>query len=139
VFHRTRAYSVFLATPVMIKRILTVSTNASLAAACLMLLLMMAHVTADVVLKWAIHRPVPATLEFVTYYYMAGVVFLPLPAVQFFRQQIMVEVFTHSTPKPIILAIDSVVGVVCAALLGVITYYAYLAAAKATSIGDFVP
>lgn len=44
----------------------------------LALLAMMLHVTADVVFKYVLHSPVPLTMEMVTYYYMAAVVFLPL-------------------------------------------------------------
>jgi TRAP-type C4-dicarboxylate transport system permease small subunit len=44
----------------------------------LALLAMMLHVTADVAFKYLFNSPVPLTMEMVTYYYMAAVVFLPL-------------------------------------------------------------
>lgn len=44
----------------------------------LALLGMMLHVTADVLAKYVFNSPVPLTMEMVTYYYMAAVVFLPL-------------------------------------------------------------
>jgi len=44
----------------------------------LALLAMMLHVTIDVTFKYLFNSPVPLTMEMVTYYYMAAVVFLPL-------------------------------------------------------------
>ncbi len=46
------------------------------------LILMMLHVSIDVVSKYIFNYPVPLTMEMVSYYYMTAVAFLPLAALE---------------------------------------------------------
>lgn len=64
-------------------------------AAALAMLLMMTQVTLDVFLRWLFGRPIPGTLEIVTYFYMVAVIFLPLGLVTYSRDHIVVELFTR--------------------------------------------
>ena len=54
---------------------------------------MMVHICADVVFKYTIGKPVPATLEMVSYYYMSAAVLLPLAALERDGSLVFVEVF----------------------------------------------
>lgn len=60
--------------------------------------LMMLHVTADVIGKYAFHRPVPSTAEVVANYYMIAGVFLPLAWVEARNGSIVVELFYDLVP-----------------------------------------
>ena len=51
-------------------------------AATALAALMMVHVTLDVILSQFIAEPLPGTVDYVSYYYMVGLVFLPLPFVE---------------------------------------------------------
>jgi len=59
--------------------------------AALALLLMMAHVTADVIGKYVFNAPIPGTAEVVASYYMVATVFLPLAWVEITEGSIIVE------------------------------------------------
>lgn len=63
------------------------------------ILVMMVHVTADVLMKYFLHSPLPGTLEIVSYYYMVAVVVLPAAFVEFTRQSIAVELFYQMMPR----------------------------------------
>ena len=62
-----------------------------LSAVCIML--MMLHVCGDVILKYAIKKPIIGTAEVVAYYYMVAAVFLPLPLVEFRNAGVSVTLF----------------------------------------------
>lgn len=59
----------------------------------LLLLSMMVHVGADVTGKSVFNSPVPGTTEFVAFYYMVGIVFLPMPAVEYSNSGIVADIF----------------------------------------------
>lgn len=61
----------------------------------LIMLLMMLQISLDVVLKYALNWPVPATLETVSNYYMVALIFLPLGLVTRDREHLEVELFTQ--------------------------------------------
>lgn len=57
-------------------------------------ILMMLHVTADAIGRTFFNRPLVGTIEIVSAYYMAAVVFLPLALVTRERGHIIVDLFT---------------------------------------------
>ncbi|MCW5229989.1 TRAP transporter small permease subunit [Verminephrobacter eiseniae] len=65
----------------------------------LSLVLMMLHVTLDVLLKYFFKLPIPGTAEVVAAYYMIGVVFLPLAYIEVHGRPIMVELFYDRLPQ----------------------------------------
>jgi len=87
----------------------------------LSLVLMMIHVTMDVVLKYFFRQPIPGTAEVVAAYYMIGTVFLPLAYIEVHNRPIMVELFYDRLPKAMHPLLDMV-----ATLLS-IGFYAFLA------------
>ncbi|MDQ0314575.1 TRAP transporter small permease subunit [Amorphus orientalis] len=60
--------------------------------------LMMLHVTADVVGKYAFNHPIPGTAEVVASYYMVAAVFLPLAWVEIKEGSILVEILYDLLP-----------------------------------------
>lgn len=62
------------------------------------ILVMMVHVTADVLLKYLFRSPIPGTLEVVSYYYMVAIVVLPAAFVELTRQSIAVDLFYQLMP-----------------------------------------
>lgn len=68
-----------------------------LAAAALVL--MMLHVMADIVGRQLFNAPAPAASEFVAYYYMVAVVFLPIPFVEMRGRSIAVDLFFNMFPQ----------------------------------------
>lgn len=63
-----------------------------------LVLLMMLHVALDVVLKYLFNRPVPATVEIVSYYYMVAAVFLPIAWSEKISAGITVDLFLLRAP-----------------------------------------
>lgn len=62
------------------------------------IVLMMVNITLDVLGTGLFGMGVPATLEFVTYYYMTMAVFLPLAAVELKREYLVVDLFMDRAP-----------------------------------------
>ncbi len=60
--------------------------------------LMMLHVTIDVILSQFIAEPLPGTVDYVSYYYMVGLVFLPLPFVEYTNEHIKVDLIHDLLP-----------------------------------------
>lgn len=72
----------------------------------LSLVLMMVHVTLDVVLKYFFKFPVPGTAEVVAAYYMIGTVFLPLAYIEVHNRPIVVELFYDRLPPSLQAPLD---------------------------------
>ncbi|MCV2894302.1 TRAP transporter small permease subunit [Lentibacter sp. XHP0401] len=75
----------------MIQRISHTVAHLLVIIAALALLLMMFHVTADVIGKYVFNAPIPGTAEVVASYYMVAAVFLPLAWVEIKESSITVE------------------------------------------------
>lgn len=63
------------------------------------LLLMMAHVTLDVLLKYFFNFAIQGTLEVTAYYYMVAIVVLPMAFIELTRQSIAVDLFFLMMPR----------------------------------------
>ena len=81
-----------------LKRIIDVVTNATAIIAGLCIVLMMAHITLDVVMRALLNQPLTGTFTFVANYYMVFLVCLPLAFVERFDGHISVEVVTNRFP-----------------------------------------
>ena len=69
--------------------------------ACVAVVLMMAHISLDVLLRW-IGLPIPATVTIVPHYYMLPIVFLPLALAEKNDAHITVEILCllYTSPSP---------------------------------------
>lgn len=86
----------------------------------LSLVLMMVHVTLDVLLKYFFKLPIPGTAEVVASYYMIGTVFLPLAYIEVHNRPIVVELFYDRMPRRLQAPLD-VLGT-----LASLAFYAFL-------------
>ncbi len=106
--------------------------------AALALGLMMLHVTADVVGKYAFNSPIPGTAEVVASYYMVSAVFLPLAWVEIREGSIMVEILYDLLPglgRRICLFLATVLSAV---FYGGLAWLSWAPAVKAWQIGEVV-
>ncbi len=87
---------------------------------------MLLHVTLDVAGKWLLDMPLPVTIEMTSNYYMVGVVFFPLAAVELRNGHISVEIISQYLKPRIrrtLIAIVSLMGVVYFSLLTARTWH----------------
>lgn len=63
-----------------------------------LLIVMMLHITLDVVLRYLFSWPLRDTVEIVSTYYIVGIVFLPLALVERLNAHIVVELFSQHLP-----------------------------------------
>src|SRR5699024_11037366 len=74
------------------KRLIHYLALALVMIAGLVLVLMVVHVTLDVLGKYFFNAPLPGTAEIVASYYMIAAVFLPLAYIEVVNRPIMVEI-----------------------------------------------
>lgn len=74
------------------------ANRAALALACLFMLLMMGHITADVTLRYLFEGHLVGTLEIVSFYYMVFIVFLSLGYAELKGEHIRVDLVAQLLP-----------------------------------------
>lgn len=89
-----------------------------LTATAIPILLMMVHITLDVVLKYTMSMPIQGTLEISAYYYMVAIVVLPMASVELARQSIAVDLFYVMLPYRAKVATTGFVLMISAAAYG---------------------
>jgi len=89
---------------------------------CVLVGLMALHVVLDITGRYVFNAPLPGTVEFVSHYYMVGVIFWPLAYVQSRRGHFVAEVFTERMPPLVVRGIDAVCTLVTALLLAFLTW-----------------
>ncbi|UJQ94652.1 TRAP transporter small permease [Mariluticola halotolerans] len=104
--------------------------------ACLLVIAMMLHVSADVIGRTFFHHPLPGTLEIVTAYYMVALAFLPIAWIARERGHIIVELFTAHLPRRKIKLLDAFAGIVTLGYVAMFTYQVTLVAIAKTKIGE---
>lgn len=107
-------------------------SKATLVASTLFLALMALHVTLDVSLRFLIGTSFPGTLEVVSFYYMIGVVFLPLAYVELQREHISVDVLVGRFPAGVQLVLYLFAGLLGLTYFGLLGYQSLLDAMRAT-------
>ncbi|WP_102108580.1 TRAP transporter small permease subunit [Oceaniglobus roseus] len=90
---------------------------ATATAACLVMVLMMLHITLDVAVRYFFNGQIVGTLEWVSFYYMVALVFLALGHVEYRNENIRVDLFAQMMPKTVQLGLY-----VFACLLGLIFF-----------------
>lgn len=97
------------------------------------LVLMMLHVTADVVMKYLFNAPIVGTLETVSYYYMVSVVFLPLAMIELRQEHVVVDLLFRRFPARLRIAVYLFGVAVALIYFGMLTYQTFIDALKATA------
>ena len=99
------------------------------------IVLMMLHVTADVVGRYLFNKPLPGTIAIVGHYYMVAVVFIALGVAEEKNAHISVEFLTDLLPKTIQAWLSVLSGLLTAAVFGLLAVRGYSEAMKKTNIG----
>ncbi|KHA54155.1 MULTISPECIES: TRAP transporter small permease subunit [Rhodobacterales] len=102
------------------------------------LLFMMLHVTLDVVLKVAFNAPIQGTVEISSYYYMVGIVMLPMALVELEDDQISVDLLFNLFPAPLQKVCLLLTLMATAAVLAVIAWRTGQDAIRAFRVGEVV-
>jgi TRAP-type C4-dicarboxylate transport system permease small subunit len=100
------------------------------------LTLMMLQISADVLGKYLFNRPLIATLEIVTWYYMVAAVFLPVVYIQIHKKHLMVELFTMGWPPRRMAVLEGIVAVVGTVYVGTLAVLTGIHAADQTAAGE---
>ena len=108
-----------------------------LGIAAVAMVIMMVHVTSDIISKAITGRSIVGTNEMVTYYYMVASVFLPLAYVQYLRKHVIVELFTHNLSPKKVLMIDTGAAILSLIYMGLMAYAAFREALIQTSAGEY--
>jgi len=101
-------------------------------AACIVMLLMMAHITLDVGVRYFANGQIVGTLEWVSFYYMVALVFLALGYVEMRNENIRVDLFVQMMPRSVQLALYLLSGVLCLVFFAIMLRQSFLDAWNAT-------
>ncbi|AQU84362.1 C4-dicarboxylate ABC transporter permease [Halomonas sp. 'Soap Lake  len=104
----------------------------------LSILLMVVHITLDVVLRSTLSISIPATLELVTRYYLITLALLPLGWVEWRREMISVEALESMMAPWLIRVSDVLVSVLSAAIYIVLAVATWDKAVEQYQIGAYV-
>lgn len=99
---------------------------------------MMLHVGIDVVTRNLMGRPIPATVEIVSRYYMVLIAFLPLAWVERRNAMVSVEVFEALMPRWMLRTSDILVTLLSLALYAVLAYVTWRTAMSSLATRSFV-
>lgn len=105
--------------------------------AAVAVVLMMVHVTLDVVMENLFNRPLPATLIIVSNYYMPLVTFLPLAFVERLDNHVRVDVVTQFLPLGTQKHLFGWIFLLCFAICALLTYATWLEAVNKYQVGSF--
>lgn len=103
------------------------------------LIVMMLHITAEVLLRAVFGITIPGTLELVSFYYMVCAVFAGLAIVAVLNEQVIVEIFLGWMPARGLRLVDGLAALLGAAYAGLLTYGAWLEARAALRFDEIVP
>jgi TRAP-type C4-dicarboxylate transport system permease small subunit len=95
----------------IVERLINGLANLLAAVAGVIVLLMMLHVSIDVIGKFFFNHPIDGTIELVAAYYMVAIIFLPLAYVSRGEGQIKVEMFTQKLTGRKLALLEGVVGI----------------------------
>ncbi|REF73344.1 TRAP transporter small permease [Paracoccus versutus] len=104
----------------------------------LLLIVMMLHVSTDVVMKLFFNTPIQGTLEIVSAYYMVIAVFLPLGLVEWTRGSITVDIFFSLFPGWMKVVCVVFVLLFMAVVYGMLSYHTWGGATTSLARNDFL-
>jgi len=83
----------------------------------IMVVLLVCHVTLDVVMRFVFERPLNATILYVSAFYMVGIAFLPLAAVEEKDSHIAVELLVERFPA----RVQSIIAIIATIVTFIVT------------------
>lgn len=121
-----------------IGRLLRRTTDLTMVIGLIAVALMMFHITIDVVGKFAMNEPVPATIALVSSYYMVVIAFIPIAYAETRNSHISVEVMTELFPWRAQLHLYSWSYLISALVYGLLTYRSWNEAMRTQEAGSFI-
>lgn len=121
-----------------IGRLLRRTTDLTMIIGLIAVALMMFHITIDVVGKFVMNEPVPATIALVSSYYMVVIAFIPIAYAETRNSHITVEVMTELFPWRAQLHLYSWSYLISALVYGLLTYRSWNEAMRAQEAGSFI-
>ena len=121
-----------------IGRLLRRTTELTMVIGLIAVALMMFHITIDVVGKFAMNEPVPATIALVSSYYMVVIAFIPIAYAETRNSHISVEVMTELFPWRAQLHLYSWSYLISALVYGLLTYRSWNEAMRTQEAGSFI-
>lgn len=112
--------------------------EAMLTITAIPILVMMVHVTLDVLMKYILRSPIPGTLEVVSYYYMVAIVVLPAAFVELTRQSIAVDLFYQLMPSWLQAVCVAAVLLFSAAAYGMLAWITWPDAVRSLRMNEMV-
>jgi TRAP-type C4-dicarboxylate transport system permease small subunit len=119
-----------------LRGLLDCMTNVLSGLAGLAMVLMMLHVTADVIIRLVLRAPLDGTQEIVSHYYMIALFFLPLALVERQGGHIAAELFTDFLSRRSLLLLEGIIGIFMAMFLALLTWQFVVQALAATQRGE---
>ena len=101
-----------------------------------LIIIMMVHVTADVIGKFFFNRPIDGTIELVAAYYMVAIIFLPLAFVSRGEGQISVDLFTQKLKGRKLALLEGVVGCFTLFYIALFVWRTGISAVEKTQQGE---
>ncbi|WP_050522107.1 TRAP transporter small permease subunit [Pseudorhodobacter wandonensis] len=102
------------------------------------IILMMANITLDVVLKVFWNAPIQGTVEISSYYYMVAIVMLPMAMVEYDDEQISVDLLFNHFPDWLKRSSLLLTFLATAVMLSIMTWRTGLDAVRAFRVGEVV-
>jgi TRAP-type C4-dicarboxylate transport system permease small subunit len=99
--------------------------------------LMMLHISIDVVSKYIFQRPLPGTIAIVSNYYMIVVAFLPLAFTERRNGHISVEVATSLLPMRVQRILNLIAMLFGAVIFAALAWQSWIEAGRAMQVGAF--
>ena len=121
-----------------IGRLLRRTTDLTMIIGLIAVALMMFHITIDVVGKFVMNEPVPATIALVSSYYMVVIAFIPIAYAETRNSHITVEVMTELFPWRAQLHLYSWSYLISALVYGLLTYRSWNEAMRTQEAGSFI-
>ncbi|MFE3837212.1 TRAP transporter small permease [Pseudogemmobacter sonorensis] len=118
-----------------IGRLLAKASDGAGALAGLILVMMILHITFDVVMRSFLNMPINGTVLIVSLFYMPAIVFLPLAMSERMNTHISVEILYDYLPRRARLVLDVLGNLLSIVILSALAWRAWLEAAKKFQIG----
>lgn len=115
-----------------------VATSLLLIAGSAAIGLMMLHISADVIMRQVWGTPIVGTLEYVTYFYMVAVVFLPLANAQENKAHVIVEVISGLLPARVNFWVDCGAQIFTLGYVGFIAWWGWQETARSLTRNEVV-
>ncbi|WP_304511597.1 TRAP transporter small permease [Desulfobacula sp.] len=101
-------------------------------------LLILVHVSLDVLMRYMLNSPIPATLEVVSFYYMIALTFLPMLILEYQDKHIKTDLFFRQFPKALQRVSIAASGLMAVFFYWLLTYVCFEEALSATHRGEVV-